>query len=241
MMFGVTGAASFEEMCRAAVRAAPVLVVGMVLCLAVAGCGGAPSSVTAQSASTSSPAVDRSMCQDETFRAAHVALCGTDSPPGPAAISTEGSVTTKDGAFVQYPNGLRGEITKVIAKADDGTHPDDSHPDFNELVTVTVKLSNTGSTPVKLDNDGLGTSQLDLYYGVNRYQAEGWMTDLHGVQDLPQQLVPGTSATFDSDFTLPSTELGTLAVTFQPGAGISASESASYTAYTFTDVQTLLK
>lgn len=156
----------------------------------------------------------------------------TSSAPTSPAVRTEGSVADPGNNFVQYPNGLRGQITAVSARPDDGTHQSDQHPDFDELVTVTLQLTNTGNSPVQLNTDALGPSQVDLYYGENRYEAQGWVTEKNGIQDLPQQLVPGTSAKFDQDFTLPSSGMAVLAVKFQP--------ESSYPPFVFTDVQTLI-
>lgn len=203
-----------------------------VLCagsLALAGCG-SKGAGAASSSGSASAVIDRSMCQDPSFAASHATLCGGTGSPRPA-IQTEGSVTTADGVFIQYPDGLRGQITAVKAKPNDAEHPDDSHPDANELLTVTFELSNTGTSPVPLDGTVSGV-QTTLYYGVNRYTATSWMTDPNGVQDLPQQLVPGTNASFDQEFTLPSSGLSVLAVKFQP--------DQNHSPYTFTDVQTLV-
>jgi hypothetical protein len=144
----------------------------------------------------------------------------------------ESSVTTADGAFIQYPNGLRGQVIAVKARANDADHTTDGHPEFDEMVTVTFQLSNTGTVPVQLNTDALGPSQLDLYYGQNRYQANGWMTDPHGIADLPKQLNPDTKASFDQEFTLPSSGLEALVLTFHP--------DVTYPPHTFTDVQTLI-
>jgi hypothetical protein len=193
--------------------------------LVLAGCAGSSASSPSAGASTSWDCSTSSPLSQADWTE-HCA--GVDNAP-----PTGGSVTSADGAFVQYPTGLRGEIAAVAVKPNDDEHPDDSHPDADRLLTVTFRLSNTGSTAVQLNADATGPSLLVLYYGQNRYKATSWMTEPDGAGALPQQLVPGTNATFREDFTLPASGLDSLAVTFRP--------TDTLTPYTFTDVETLLR
>lgn len=165
-----------------------------------------------------------------------VAGCSSSTGGGGAAaarppVRHEGSVTTKDGSFVKYPNGLTVRLTKVTTKPASRQDPD-YHPGDVE-VWVTESLSNQGGAPVSLTSDLYFQTQ--LYYGANRYQADGFASfdNPHDSMNLPQRLVPGTSALVTSSYTMPKSQLGTLAFEVNPDA-------QKYTSYTFTDVQTLL-
>jgi hypothetical protein len=75
----------------------------------------------------------------------------------------------------------------------------------------------------------------DLSYGLNLYDAQGWATLEGGVTDLPAQLVPGTSATTMSTFTLPSAGMVEgLRFTFNPNSEV-------LTEHTWTGVETLVQ
>jgi hypothetical protein len=188
--------------------------------------------------------LDLHNCQDPAFEKAHAEFCDGG---GAAAIAagdppiTEGSVSGPNGASVVYPgDGLRVELV-AVTKEPTGpgqSHYESDHPNFEEIVTVTVQLTNTGTDNISLQHPATGVG-VELFYGQNRYRATGWMTD-GGETDLPQRLVPGSKTTFRQDFTLPSSELGTLAVQFNRDIQ-SPGVSAGSPDYLFTDVQTLLK
>jgi hypothetical protein len=75
----------------------------------------------------------------------------------------------------------------------------------------------------------------DVSYGLNLYDAQGWATLEGGVMDLPAQLVPGTSATTMSTFTLPAAGMAEgMSFTFNPNAEI-------YADRTWIDVETLIR
>ncbi len=151
-------------------------------------------------------------------------------PEGGEAVAAEGSVTVPDEAFVVYPDGMRSEIVSVSTQAPSMGNND---PAEDTEVLVTVRLSNIGSQTLPLWPDGSIDYGETLLYGANRYTATRWFSDQGGTEDAPQQLVPGTDVDIVSTFTLPGSELGTLAFTTNPNSQV-------YTAYTFTDVQTLL-
>jgi hypothetical protein len=207
----------------------------LTFALPLAACGGGDDQATAEASSSAPSAaagtLDPSMCQDPAFLKENTEFClssGAVAADPAQGFDMEGSVTTDDGSFIQYPDGLRGEITGVTVQPNDAQHPSDEHPDFDRLVTVTVKLSNTGEATIPLQLD---PSPGTLLYGENRYEAQGWFTD-NGSDDLPQQLVPGTDASFNTDYTLPANGLSKLALQFTPS-------SSKYTQYTFTEVETL--
>jgi hypothetical protein len=203
--------------------------------LVVAGCSSQNSEAESDSnsaeAETSAPVSDTELCHETEYYEANIEFCA--SAVGDIGVVPEGSVTTEDGSFIEYPDGYHAVISSVTAGPADETLIDDERPELDGMITVTMTITNKGEAPIQLNNDGFGTSQVNLYYGENRYEAQGWMTT-GGVGDLPQQLVPGTSAEFANDFTLPSAEMdGPLAVEFSPDANV-------YTKYLFTDVETLI-
>jgi hypothetical protein len=210
------------------------------------------SSASSASPSTGAPAslpsdeqfLDLHNCQDAVFEKAHAEFCDGGGAASIAAGNppiTEGSVTGPNGASVVYPGDrLRVEIVKV-SKEPTGpghSHYESDHPDFDEIVTVTVQLTNTGTEDIPLQRPANGVS-VQLLYGQDRYRATGWTRD-GGEAPLPQQLVPGSTTTLRQDFTLPSSGLGTLAVQFNRDVPSPGAPSGSPD-YLFTDVQTLLK
>jgi hypothetical protein len=203
-----------------------------------------PSPDAAASLPSDEQFLDLHNCQDPAFEKAHADFCDGGGAASIAAGNppiTEGSATGPNGASVVYPgDGLRVEIVKVATKSTGPgqSHYDSDHPNFDAIVTVTVQLTNTGTETVSLQRPANGVG-VQLFYGQDRYRATGWMTD-GGESDLPQRLVPASETTFRQDFTLPSSELGTLAVQFTRDIQSSGAPSGSPD-YLFTDVQTLLK
>ena len=175
-----------------------------------------PSTSAAASPPSDEQFLDLHNCQDAVFEKAHAEFCDGGGAASIAAGNppiTEGSVTGPNGASVVYPGDmLRVDIANVTKEptGPDQSHYESDHPDFDEIVTVTVQLTNTGTEDIPLQRPANGVS-VQLLYGQDRYRATGWMTD-GGEATLPQQLVPGSTTTLRQDFTLPSSELGTLAV-----------------------------
>ena len=204
-------------------------ILGAVTTLSLAACGAGDSATTSASSAPTSPEVvlDEADCADAGFYVENEEFCANVLPGGP--VDTEGSVTTEDGSFIAYPDGLRITIQEVTTQADDGTRSMDDKPDWTQVVTVTVLLENTGTEAIPLMSESSPT----LLFGANRYEANAWMTS-GGASDLPQQLVPGSSATITTDYTLPAEGLEVLALTVSP-------DPSTYTSYTFTDVETLVR
>jgi hypothetical protein len=152
--------------------------------------------------------------------------------PDAAAEPTEGSVTTADGSFVEYPNGLRLEIAKVELDPEFGERNAAVGAggfDYSQGLHVTVLFTNNGTDVYPLNKE-FGGITVGVTFGVNQYEASGYMFD----DTLPSQLVPGSSATNTYDFTLPPAGVeDDLRVSVTPDASL-------FTTYTFTDVQTLL-
>jgi hypothetical protein len=151
---------------------------------------------------------------------------GTESDPaGGEGALPEGPVS--EGPH-QWPDGLAAEVVTVESRPAETV--DD--PALDTEVRVTVQLTNTGSEVVSLgaDPNGLDAGPDDeLFYGGNRYEAQGWYNDAN---NLPTQLAPGTSASWVSVFTLPGTELGVLAYSFSP--------TDAHGPWTFTELESLL-
>lgn len=189
--------------------------------LVLAGCGGAPEApepegAAAPTASAEVPA------QPET------ATPAPDLPEDaePADISYEGSVTTEEGGFVEYPDGL------VVRVVEAEQLPRDDYAveqfDHDARIRVVIELSNVGAEPVPLEPS---VAQI-LLHGENRYEGQWWASD-DDSSTLPRRLMPGTSATFESVQTLPADGLDELALLVNPRDGY-------YTDYTFADLETLL-
>jgi hypothetical protein len=203
-----------------------------------------PSAGAAASLPSDEQFLDLHNCQDAVFEKAHVEFCNGGGAASIAAGNppiTEGSVTGPNGASVVYPgDGLHVEIVKVTKEptGPGQSHYESDYPDFDEIVTVTVQLINTGTEDISLQRPANGVG-VQLFYGQDRYRATGWVTD-GGEAPLLQRLVPGSKTTFRQDFTLPSSELGALAVQFNRDVQAPGAPSGSLD-YLFTDVQTLLK
>jgi hypothetical protein len=205
-----------------------------VTALLLVACGGNDETPAAEApAAETSAELDPAQCGETEFYEANVEFCANTGVAGEVDAAAEGSVTTEEGSYVEYPDGYHAVISEVTAGPADETLISPDEPEMDGQVTVTMTITNKGDAPIALNNDSFGTSPVRLLYGENRYEAQGWMTD-GGVGDLPQQLVPGTSAEFATDFTLPTAETaGPLAVEFNPDASV-------YLTYTFTDVETLI-
>ncbi len=114
-------------------------------------------------------------------------------------------------------------------------HYQSDQPDHDMEIRVTVKLTNSGTENVPLDGSYGGPISDQLFYGQNRYEAQGWMAmdNAKSSDTLPQRLVPGTSAEYVGVFSLPAAEADRLAFSYSP-------DPAVYPTHTFTDVETLL-
>jgi len=99
-------------------------------------------------------------------------------------------------------------------------------------VYVTVKLTNTGPDPIQLADEFDVRSM--LYYGENRYEGNEWGLDTadRSLDDLPQQLVPGSSAEGTELYSIESSGEDVLRYTFNP-------DTAGYADHTFVDVETM--
>src|SRR3954469_3016209 len=192
--------------------------------------------------------LDLHNCQDPAFRQVYADFCNGGGAAALAAghpMVAEGPVTNPGTSFVQYGDGLRVEIVSATKKptAPGESYFDSDHPNFNEAVTVTIKLTNNGGDAIQLKDvgaeypSGLNTQ---LLYGEDRYDATCWAaTQAGGQDDFPQRLSPGHTASYQQPCTLPLSELGTLAVAFVRGVDYAGQQSGS-PGCVFTDVQALL-
>lgn len=153
-----------------------------------------------------------------------------------AAYDAEGSVTTEEGSFVEYPDGLVVRVARV-EHADRGLSSDLA-PD-EELVKVTLELENTGDTAIPLER---GMRRLEVLYGENRMPADsepgyignGVDTSTQVNSEDPTQVAPGNTVEVFETAQVPESEMVQLAVQLRIDSG-------TRTSYTFTDVETLLQ
>lgn len=151
----------------------------------------------------------------------------------PAPMPTEGSVTQPDGRFITYPDGFTARITKVEQVPSEwGVDV----PAGLAVVRVTIDLDNAGTVPVPLVDPA---PHMALCYGPNRdeadpeagYSGNGPRYTLQN--DLPRRVAPGRTVHYVRSFTVPTDSLDQLAVSVSP--------PGTYTEFTFTDAQTMLK
>lgn len=194
----------------------------LAACLLLSACATKTVAASSDAPATSAPATsvdcsDPNLSQSDWVQ--HCQAAGTQP-----TVDASGSVTTKDGSFVRYPDGLTVTIGGIVpASADEGA----------DAIIVRELLTNAGTATVDLSEITVATFTADLRYGANGYLADQSAVTEHAIGDLPQRLVPGTSTEVDSLYHLPAAERGTLTFTTSP-------RSDYYTPYTFTDVQTLL-
>lgn len=133
----------------------------------------------------------------------------------------------------QWDDGMAAEIVSVTAEAD----PEYDNPANDTHVLMTVRFTNNGTATFDWGGDPNvvfeGGPDGALLYGINRMPASGYRYD--GENDLPRQLVPGTSADKIFSAYMPGTELGTLAFEVVPVW------NGPYTPFTFTGVDQLLQ
>ena len=167
---------------------------------------------------------------------------GGDIEGGQQALDAEASAnaegdgpkTTVDAAeTAEWENGLNAKITAATAAPVEGS--DYTERGHDTEVTITVELSNDGSAPFVFSDSYQGPNgpRDTLYYGENLYEAQEWANPGKGMDALPKQLVPGTSATFTGVWSLPAEGLQSLTYEFTPDHG-------NLLQYTFTGVEKLI-
>lgn len=150
-----------------------------------------------------------------------------------ARVQTEGSVTTRDGSFVKYPNGAVVRLVKV-----EHERPDECVGITKGHVCIIAEatLTNTGTAPLVFDIHG--GAQLEMFYGVNRAASPpGAVLQQDGqIVTFPRRCMPGTTVAVANSFAIPASEMDSLALQFE---GFLAS-GKKIGPYLFTDVQALL-
>lgn len=200
--------------------------------LTLSACGSAQSAAPAAPTSTADiaaptttsevvPTVDLTNCRDEKFFAANQDLCvgGGDKFDGPA---TEPAT---------FQNGLVVRIVSVAVGPADPAVYGQSTKGEDTLVTVTTEITNNGKEAYAFPQAKMNVAER-LVYSPNEYDATGQMVYDVGRNDLPAQLVPGTSATTVSRHTIPAFGKESMKFHFSPDA-------EALPTYTFTDVQAL--
>jgi hypothetical protein len=177
--------------------------------------------------------LDPQQCFDDAFYLEHEQFCATLTPEQSAS---EGSVADPATAFHVYPqNGLRVDLMEVRVEPEtfDIGFEDDTNS-HDRAVYVTVKLTNTGSDAIPLADEFDIRSM--LYYGENQYEGNEWVLNSadRSLDDLPQQLVPGSSAEGTELYSIESSGEDVLRYTFNP-------DTASYSDHTFTDVESMVQ
>lgn len=146
------------------------------------------------------------------------------SVPLPTPIEEEPFQGPAD-STAEFPGGISARLVSVEAGPAEEWVPREK-PGHDGWVRITVELASTTSDPYPLDTNGVSGS---LLYGVNRQAANAWMAE-GGVEEMPQQVSPGTTVQVAFDYSLPASELGDLIFTFTPASMFEPE-------YSFTDVQ----
>ena len=150
-----------------------------------------------------------------------------------SANADENATLVEAGETAEWDNGVTAKITAVTAEPVEGSdYADKGH---DTMVHVVVEIANTGADTFMFGDEFAGPKD-DLYYGENLYEAQEWaLYDNQGqsVDDLPKQLVPGSSATYASDWSLAGEGLSMLTFEFTPARD-------DLPPFTFAGVETLI-
>jgi hypothetical protein len=207
-------------------RALPALL-STAACLSLAACGGeAP---TAQ------------QCQDQAYFDENTDAC-LDAARGAASeelgsAEEEAPVASEEPAVtegpVTEPAAFPGDLTAEVVGVSTAGEADSDNPANDTRVLVTVRFTNNGSDTFAWSSDPNGLDagpDADLFFGENRFEAQGYYNDQN---QLPTQLVPGTSADWTGLYYMPGAELDTLALAVSPERGM-------FEPWTFTGVEALV-
>lgn len=150
-----------------------------------------------KSASASTEELVPNACGEETYRTAHAEYCSSVDPTAADPVS---AVDAPE--YTWADTGVTVAITKVVAGPAPSNVVESAHPDFDTKIDVTVTITNTAEQPFLFPRAKMFASG-SMTYGVNGYDATGWMGD-NGSTSLPARLVPGSSATMTEEFTAPA-------------------------------------
>lgn len=140
------------------------------------------------------------------------------APSGPETVSPDPAygpavpVVAATGV-AEFPAGLTAEIARVTEfPADDRTLGDE--PTQDARVTVVIRLTATeGALPLVVSHAGFEGPEAILLYGPNQQEAQKWLGDNSNDSRL---VSPGAPVEFLQDFTLPSSGLSSLLLSFTP-------------------------
>lgn len=161
-------------------------------------------------------------------------------PETPGQISTEGSVKTQDGKFVEYPDGFKISFLKAQVRPD-SKPAFDGDPDTSNRVRITLLLENTGTAPITINSD---LTTMKAYGGANRFELNldpGFAGSQEARNDKPHRLSPGTTFEVYETFNIPADKRGEIAVSVNDFPTFTPSKGDAYTQYTFADIQDVLR
>lgn len=175
--------------------------------------------------------------------AAALTLTACGEAPAPAATTPEVHDLTDtdthaspsfEGAASE-PADFGNGITARILSADalpPGADPYPSAEDVGHALRIVVEVTNTGTEIFEFPETRLMVTETAMF-GPNWADGKKWFTD-GDASELPARLVPGTSATTASLFTLPAEGLSDLTFVFNPNP-------ETCVPYTFLNVEELVQ
>ncbi len=169
--------------------------------------------------------------------------CGNEpAPAAPDSTTSEVHTLTDDTAAApllegpasepaDFGNGITARILSV-GVLPPGADPYPSFEDVGHAVRLVVEVTNNGTEIFEFPATRLMVTETAMF-GPNWAEGRKWFTD-GDASELPARLVPGTSATTASLFTLPAEGLSDLTFVFNPNPEVLAP-------YTFLDVEELVQ
>lgn len=221
-------------MSRRSLRPAAVAV---VLVFGLLACGGDEDDTATSTPSVEPPAAEPTPAQAEEDPAASEGEL--DEEPLEDEVAFEGSVTTADGKFVEYPGGFRLTFARAENRPDDDPAYD-GDTSADDRIRFTILAENKGNVPVTVDPD---TQVMVALGGVNQFELEAspeYMGSDEAASQLPNRVMPGTQLEIYETFSVPEDMRDALAVTVN-SAGTFSVDEGYFTPYTFLDVEALLQ
>lgn len=183
-------------------------------------------------------------CEDPSLSAAAwMRFCEGEQEEVELAVTSEGSVATPDGSFIEYPDGLKITLTAVEDVSFDVRNENSfflDDPSVVEEWDMDYRIYAFVSTWENVGDEAIDLSELNaaLNYtamtGENRYPVEwAYAESAEATSTEPAQLAPGTSHEHRLSFYYSREDDG------QP-MSYTVNTGSMYTPYTFTDAETLL-
>lgn len=154
-------------------------------------------------------------------------------------VDSEGSVTTADGKFVEYPGGFRLTFVRAENRPDDDP-AFDGDTSADDRIRFTLLARNSSIVPITVEPDSQVIVALG---GVNQFELEAspeYFGSDEAASQLPNRIMPGTEVQIYETFSVPQDMRDAIAVTVNAAPTFSSDEGY-YTPFTFLDVQTLLQ